>query len=162
MYYTIVDNNILTSEQEETLAAYYDNVKEAPDDFEYGKYIIVDGDIALNPDFEKEQEEAEKRFIQSLTMTKRVFALALRELGISYQQLKELIAKNEQAQLEWELCERLQRSNPLLDIMAKEVNITSEQLDEIFIRANIDIIKSQYPNILEILTPAEALDADAD
>lgn len=65
-------------------------------------------------------------------MTKRVFALALQKLGITYTQLKELIATNEQAQLEWDLCVELERSNPLLDTMASQLSITPKQLDYIF------------------------------
>ena len=71
-----------------------------------------------------------------LQVTKRVFALALQQLGISYSQLKELIASNEQAQLEWDLCVELQRKNPLLDIMAAQLEVSSAMLDYIFRKAN--------------------------
>lgn len=94
-----------------------------------GKYILKDGELVLNPDYEKEQ-------IEKLTVTKRVFALALQQAGITYAQLKELIATNDQAQLEWDLCVELQRSNPLLDVMGAQLGITPEQLDEIFVKAN--------------------------
>lgn len=60
----------------------------------------------------------------------------LQELGITYTQLKALIASSEQAQLEWELCERLYRFNPLLDVMASQLGITPLQLDMIFKTAN--------------------------
>lgn len=56
----------------------------------------------------------------------------LQKLGVSYSQLKEIIATNEQAQLEWDLCVELERSNPLLDTMAAELNITPETLDKMF------------------------------
>ena len=85
---------------------------------------------------EEEQQEQEKERIKSLTMTKRVFALGLQQMGITYSQLKELISTNEQAQLEWDLCVELQRSNPLLDTMALQWGVTSEQLDYMFIKAN--------------------------
>ena len=85
---------------------------------------------------QEEIEEQERQRINNLTMTKRVFALALQKIGISYTQLKELIATSEQAQLEWDLCERLQRGNPLLDLMAGQLGVTPEQLDEMFILAN--------------------------
>lgn len=85
---------------------------------------------------EQEKQEQEKERIKSLTMTKRVFALGLQQMGITYSQLKELISTNEQAQLEWDLCVELQRSNPLLDTMALQLGVTSEQLDYMFIKAN--------------------------
>ena len=84
----------------------------------------------------EEIEEQEKEYIKTLTMTKRVFALALQNIGITYTQLKTLIASNEQAQLEWDLCVELQRGNPLLDVMAAQLDVTPEQLDEMFIMAN--------------------------
>lgn len=97
---------------------------------------------------EEEIALREKERIAKLTCTKRVFALMLQELGISYTMLKELIATNEQAQLEWDLCVSLERQNPLLDVMALQLGITSEQLDGLFRYANgeltIDEFRSLY------------------
>lgn len=101
--------------------------------------IIVDGEPVIDPDYEAKQAQAEAERVAKLTCTKRVFALMLQELGISYAQLKELIATNEQAQLEWDLCIELERSNPLLDIMALQLGITSVQLDGLFKYANGEI-----------------------
>jgi hypothetical protein len=98
--------------------------------------IMQDGEPVINPDYEKEQEQKRKEHIQVLTCTKRDFALILQKFGISYSQLKELISTNDNAQLEWDLCAGLLRSNPLLDLMAGELNITSEQLDNLFLYAN--------------------------
>jgi hypothetical protein len=85
---------------------------------------------------DEEIEQMKREKINKLTMTKRVFALALQNMGISYTQLKELIATNEQAQLEWDLCVELERGNPLLDAMAGSLGVTSEQLDTMFKMAN--------------------------
>ena len=85
---------------------------------------------------EEEQVQKERERIGNLQITKRVFALGLQQLGITYTQLKELIATNEQAQLEWDLCVELQRSNPLLDVMAAQLGVSSEMLDYIFRKAN--------------------------
>lgn len=101
---------------------------------------------------DEELEEFEKAKIKSLKVTKRVFALALQKLGITYTQLKELIASNEEAQLEWDLCVELYRDNPLLDIMGVKLGVSPDELDKIFIEAN---------NYTE-LTPAEEQDSNAD
>ena len=101
--------------------------------------IMVNGEPIVDPDYEAKQAQAEAERIAKLTCTKRVFALMLQELGITYTQLKELIATNEQAQLEWDLCVELERSNPLLDIMAGQLGITSAQLDGLFMYANGEI-----------------------
>jgi hypothetical protein len=93
---------------------------------------------------EDELELQENIRISKLTCTKRVFALMLQELGISYTMLKQLIATNEQAQLEWDLCVELQRSNPLLDVMALQLGITSEQLDGLFRYANGELTIEEF------------------
>lgn len=100
------------------------------------RYIWNGSEIVENPDYEEIVIDREKERIGNLTMTKRVFALGLQEYGITYNQLKELIGTSEQAQLEWDLCVELQRKNPLLDVMAAQIGVTSEQLDEMFRRAN--------------------------
>jgi hypothetical protein len=92
--------------------------------------------------------EEEKERIAHLTCTKRVFALMLQELGITYTMLKQLIATNEQAQLEWDLCVELQRSNPLLDVMALQLGVTSEQLDGLFKYANGEITIEQFRELI--------------
>jgi hypothetical protein len=105
-----------------------------------GKYIYANGNITLNPNWEAEQEQKEKERIARLSCTKRDFVLLLQEQGISYKNtLKPLIEANEQASIEWELCERLYRFNPLLDQMAGGLGITSEQLDTIFKVANGEV-----------------------
>lgn len=108
------------------------------------KYIYLDGEIILDPDYEEKEKQKERERIGNLTCTKRVFALMLQELGITYAQLKELIATNEQAQLEWDLCVELERKNPLLDIMASQLGVTSEQLDNLFKYANGEITKDEF------------------
>lgn len=100
----------------------------------------------MKTDEQKELEEKER--IAKLTCTKRVFALMLQEMGITYVQLKELIATNEQAQLEWDLCVELERGNPLLDIMAMQLGITSEKLDGLFKYANGEITIEDFRALL--------------
>lgn len=88
---------------------------------------------------EEEKEEQEKERVSHLKCTKRVLALMLQELGISYSQLKNLIATNEQAQLEWDLCIELERCNPLLDIMGSQLGLSPEQIDQMFKYANGEV-----------------------
>ena len=97
---------------------------------------------------EEELTQQERERIANLTCTKRVFALMLQELGITYTMLKELIATNEQAQLEWDLCVELERKNPLLDVMAMQLGITSEQLDGLFRYANGEITIEQFRELI--------------
>lgn len=98
--------------------------------------------------WEIEEAQKEKERVAKLTCTKRVFALMLQELGITYTQLKELIATNEQAQLEWDLCVELERQNPLLDIMASQLGVTPEQLDGLFKYANGEITIEDFKALI--------------
>lgn len=88
---------------------------------------------------EEEKQEQERERISHLKCTKRVLALILQQMGITYTRLKELIATNEQAQLEWDLCVELERSNPLLDIVGAELGLSSADIDNIFQYANGEI-----------------------
>jgi len=100
----------------------------------YGGQYLTEDEVVLQ----------EKERIAKLTCTKRVFALMLQELGITYTMLKQLIATNEQAQLEWDLCVELERKNPLLDVMALQLGITSEQLDGLFMYANGELTIEEF------------------
>lgn len=123
-----VQQEIINVEVDEEL---YNKAKETPD-----LYILVNGEVIQDPDYEEKQAQKERERIGNLQVTKRVFALGLQQMGISYNQLKELIATNEQAQLEWELCVELERKNPLIDIMGAQLGVTPEQIDYIFRKAN--------------------------
>ena len=138
MFYRIKENKLYdwanykyTDECKETDILTAEDVTEHPN-----KVIVQNGVLVLNPNFEAEEQAKEVERIQKLKCTKRVLALTLQELGITYANLKALIATNEQAQLEWDLCIELERSNPLLDIMGAQLNLTSEQIDMIFKVAN--------------------------
>lgn len=72
-YYTIQNNNLLIAENKQALERYYDNVLPLPEDYEVGKYIVVDGELVLNPDWEEEQKQKERERLDSLSMTRSDF-----------------------------------------------------------------------------------------
>ena len=72
MYYTI-EKNLLIKGTKENLEQFYFNVKPLPDDYEENKYIVEDGELVLNPNYEEEQEQIEKERIQELSMTRSDF-----------------------------------------------------------------------------------------
>lgn len=129
-----------------------DKVEETQDEY------VLDGEeyVLKDENWEAKQAQKEAERISKLTCTKRVFALMLQEMGISYTTLKQLIATNEQAQLEWDLCVELERGNPLLDIMALQLGVTSERLDALFKYANGEITLEDFRAILtDNETPSE-------
>lgn len=143
-YYVIQEGTLLLSENKNVLIEYYGNAYELPEDYNEIKYKVVDGELVLNPNWEEEVEEQKRKHIASLTCTKRVFALMLKELGVPYSKLKELIATNEDAQLEWDLCVELLRANPMLDIMGQQLELSPTQLDKLFLYANGEITLEEF------------------
>ena len=129
--------------------AFYNAYAENPEMY------IWDGEAVVeNPNYAEEQAQKEKERIAMLSCTKRDFALMLQELGVNYfTQLKPLIESNPQAQLEWELCERLYRFNPMLDLMASQLGVTPEQLDGLFRYANGEITIEQFREMYIIPQP---------
>lgn len=110
---------------------------------------IIDFQFADTEEYFAEQERKEKERVGKLTCTKRVFALMLQEMGIDYVTvLLPLIESNAQAKLEWDLCVELERQNPLLDVMALQLGITSEQLDGLFKYANGEITIDEFRALL--------------
>ena len=104
-----------------------------------GYYVCYDEnytDGTINPNYEEEVAQKERQRIMKLSMTKLDLVTYLEPLGITYTQIKGMLAQSEEAQKEWELCERVYRFNTMLNTMATAVGISSEQLDYIFQVAN--------------------------
>lgn len=97
-----------------------------------GKYKLIDNQIVLNENYEAEQTQKEAERVAMLRMTPRDFLLALVELGVDYNLIKQLKASNPQVEIELDYCNHIYRGNPLLDQLAPQFNITKEQLDNLF------------------------------
>lgn len=81
--------------------------------------------------------QKEKERIATLKMTPRDFLLACtQKLGIEWIKLKELMDTNAQVAIELQFCNHVCRDNPLLDQLAGQFGVTSEQLDNLFKIAN--------------------------
>ena len=142
MYIQITDNKLTAygaypfdEYTKEVSSVDYDDYTSNP-----GKYIFQNNTIAKNPNWEEEQELKEKERVARLNMTKLDFVTYIAEYGVTYEQIKQLLASNEDAQTQWELCERVYRFNPLLDSLASALNITPAQLDTMFKKANGEVV----------------------
>ena len=60
MYYTIQNNVLLKAENKEALEM-YDNVQVLPSDYVEGKYVVFEGKLVLNPNYEEEKAEIRKQ-----------------------------------------------------------------------------------------------------
>ena len=93
-YYTIQNNGLLIAENRQALERFYNNVSELPEDYEQGKYIVIDGELVLNPDWEEEQKQKERERLDALTLTPADVERALYTAkGMDFDDLKALIAE---------------------------------------------------------------------
>lgn len=82
-------------------------------------------------------KQKEKERVATLKMTPRDFLLACtQQLGIEWTAIKALMDSNSQVAIELQFCNFVYRGNPLLDQLCGNFNVTSEQLDELFKKAN--------------------------
>jgi len=147
MYIGIKDNKVMVySESPIDIRDYVlDMVQET--DQEYVRDDDINEYVPKDEEWERKQEQKEHERIGNLQCTKRVFVLMLEQLGLDYfEQLEPAIKANRQAKLEWELCVELQRKNPLLDQLASQFGITSQQLDNLFKFANNEITQEEFLN----------------
>lgn len=60
-YYTIQNGSILTSDNRDVLIKFYNEAIELPNDYEEGKYIVVEGKLAEVKGFDEEKRKRERR-----------------------------------------------------------------------------------------------------
>jgi len=131
-YYTIQNNEILIAENSQALTRFYDNVLPLPEDYEAGKYIVVDGELVLNPDWEEEKARKERERLDKLSLTKREVFLALyNDKGITPEAIKGYI-KDPASLIEFEYANDYYRGNPLINAIGQALGYSSEQLDYLF------------------------------
>ncbi len=144
MFYTIQGQSIIKADKEQALTRFYDNVLPLPSDYEEGKYIIVDGELALNTNWEKEKEAQEQERIAKLSMTKREIFLALyKDTGLTPEQIKSGIT-NPEALIEFEYANEYYRGNPLIDIIGSSLGYTAADLNYLF--ENKALPQKEEPN----------------
>ena len=103
------------------------------EDFQKGKLIFDENDNLIeNPKYAKEKELEEKKRVAKLKMTPRDFLLAITQMGVDFAKIKELMAANQQVEIELNYCNYVYRGNALLDQLCGQFGITTTQLDELF------------------------------
>ena len=95
MYYTIQNNSLLIAENEKALTRFYDDVLPLPDDYDEIKYIVVEGELVLNPNWEEEKARRERQRLDALTLTPADVERALyRAKNMDFEDLKAFIAEH--------------------------------------------------------------------
>lgn len=72
-YYTIQQNSILIADLHSNLSKYYSNVYILPENYEPTKYIIQDGKLVPNENYEQEKLEKEQQRINNLQIPQEQF-----------------------------------------------------------------------------------------
>jgi len=82
----------------------------------------------------EELAELEHQRIQGLFMTKLDFVQAVAPLGITYADIKAMLAQNEEAQTAWELCNNIYRNNPFVEefLGSEALGLSAAQIDALF------------------------------
>jgi hypothetical protein len=95
-------------------------------------YIVQDGKLVENPNYEAEKAKKERERIGNLKLTKREVFLGLYQAkGVEPEMIKAQIT-DPQALIEFEYANDYYRGNPLIDIVGATLGITSTQLDKFF------------------------------
>ena len=112
-------------------------------------FIIENGVLVLNPNYEQEQAEKEAQRIAMLNMTKYdFFKYVCQPYNISYQQLITFVNSSDEIAAAWNLCERVYRGDELLSSAVKQVipTMTDDELTRIFEEVNQEVNDNDNPN----------------
>lgn len=91
-YYIIHNGNIMIANSQQALSDYGLTIKELPSDYEDNKYIVVNNEIVLNPDWEEIKKERERARKDMMTLTPADVERALyKAKGMDFDDVKELI-----------------------------------------------------------------------
>lgn len=140
MYYTIQDNSILIADTEEALTRFYNNAYPLPDDYIEDKYIIEEGELVPNPNWEEEEAQKEAERIAQLHLTRGdVFRALLMARQVTRAQLRAMIEQmpvdemtKELALIDFDEALDFYRGIALVDTLGLALGITEEQMTEFF------------------------------
>lgn len=137
-YYTIQNNGLLIAENERVLKRFYDNVLPLPDDYEQGKYIVVNNELVLNTDFEEEKKRREQDRIDRLTMTALDLITAVKLFGVTDKQVEDFLNANLDIKHQLQFCQNVYCGvvKSFCPITIGEVEITTEVVEQLFKNKN--------------------------
>ena len=98
-------------------------------------YIVQDGELIKNPNYEEDKAKQRKEYISHLAMTKYdFFKYVCQPNNITYQQLIVMVNSNEQIATAWNLCGHVYRGDDTLCTYIEQFlpTLTSDVLDLIF------------------------------
>ena len=161
-YYTILNGNLVTAENEEALSRFYNNVLKLPDDYVYNKYVVAGNELVLNLNYEQEQAQKERQRLNLLNLTKADVLLALyQDKGITPDDIKVMLKDNVPALIKFDYASSYYRGDEVVNALGLALGYSTEEMDYLFEN------KTFPPKPVEPVEPADAdsdmdLDSDAD
>ena len=111
----------------------YDNIE---------KYIYVDGELVLDPDYEEKQRKKEEERIAQLTMTALDFITFLQQMGLTLEQINAYLDSNLSVKMQLTYCQNVYCgvACALMPITLGDITITKEDVIMAFRIKNGEII----------------------
>ena len=138
MFYTIQNNVLLKAENKEALEM-YDNVQVLPVDYVEGKYVVFEGELVLNPNYEQEQEAKEQERIAMLSLTAADVERGIyKATGKDFDDVVSIVTELQPVGLDIKALKielkanNFYRGNPYVDAVGSLLGFTKEQLDAFF------------------------------
>lgn len=136
--YYIKENGVITQSAN---WKFDENCLETEEDIvRYNGQLMLASDYAAlqqTPEYISEQAEIEATRIANLKLTPRDFIIGLEGLGVDFETVIEpFLASNAQARKELNYCQFVYRGNPLLNALCGLLEVSPEQLDNLFMQGN--------------------------
>lgn len=139
MFYVIDNENILIAQNKQALTRFYNDVKQLPNDYEQGKYIVNNGKLVLNPNFEEEQAIKEKERIAKLYLTGADVERGIYQAkGMDFDDIVAMVTQLQPEGLDIKALKielkanHFYRGNPYVNAVGALLGFTSEMLDKFF------------------------------
>lgn len=115
----------------------YDNIE---------KYIYIDGELILDPDYEGKQRQKERERLNLLSLTKReVFLAIYKDKGITPEQIRAMIPTQE-GKIEFDYANDYFRGNPLIEQLGLALGYTTGNLDYLFENGEFEVVDDTVEN----------------
>ena len=139
MFYVIDNENILIAQNKQALTRFYNDVKQLPNDYEQGKYIVNNAELVLNPNFEEEQAIKEKERIAKLNLTGADVERGIYQAkGMDFEDIIAFVMANPPIGLDVKALKielkanHFYRGNPYVSAVGTLLGFTDEMLDKFF------------------------------
>ena len=160
MYYVIINNGLIISENQNILKETYGYVDKLPEDYVEGKYLVIDGRLQLNQNYEEEQAQKERERIAKLFLTGADVERGIYQAkGMDFDDILAFVMAQPPAGLDVKAlrielkANHFYRGNPYVNAVGALLGFTSEQLDKFF-------EFNDYTYLLPIVEPEEPIEEE--